>query len=61
MKNGLAPRVAETQQLGNRISFEIHHKKPIHDGGGVYDMDNMVIVTPRYHKEILDPAYHYNN
>lgn len=60
MRNGSAPRVAETQQLGGRLSFEIHHKTPIHDGGGVYDIDNMVIVTPRYHKEILDPAYHFN-
>lgn len=61
MKNGLAPRVVENQQWGGRLSYEIHHKTPIHDGGGVYDIDNMVIVKPRYHKEVLDPAYHYNN
>ncbi|MGG7523000.1 hypothetical protein ACQ3G4_16650 [bacterium BS0013] len=26
-------------------------------GGGVYDFDNLVIVTPRYHLDILDRAY----
>lgn len=60
MRNGSAPRVAETQQWGGRLSYEIHHKTPIYDGGGVYDIDNLVIVTPRYHKEVLDPAYHFN-
>ncbi len=57
---GNAPFALESQQVGGRIKYEIHHKTPIYDGGGVYDMDNMVIVTPRYHKEILDPAYHFN-
>lgn len=28
-------------------------------GGGIYDMDNMLIVTPKFHKEILDPKYHF--
>lgn len=60
MKNGFAPTPSENQWLGGRDTYEIHHKTPIHDGGEVYDMDNLVIVTPRYHKEILDPAYHFN-
>lgn len=60
MKQGKAPIPVEEQWLGGRMTYEIHHKTPIHDGGGVYDMDNMVVVTPRYHKEVLDPAYHYN-
>jgi hypothetical protein len=60
MKKGNAPIPVEEQWLGGRMTYEIHHKTPIYDGGGVYDMDNMVIVTPRYHKEILDPAYHFN-
>jgi len=37
----------------------LHHKTPINQGGSVYDVDNLYIVTPKYHKEILDPAYHY--
>ena len=28
-------------------------------GGAVYNVDNLYIVTPKYHKEILNPDYHY--
>ncbi|GAA3523271.1 hypothetical protein GCM10022393_42600 [Aquimarina addita] len=59
MLKGNSPFALQTQQVGGRIKYELHHKTPIHDGGGVYDIDNLVIVSPRYHKEILDPAYHY--
>jgi len=58
MLKGNAPFAKKAQQVGGKIKYEIHHKTPIHDGGEVYDIDNLVIVTPRYHKEILDPAYH---
>ena len=61
MQKGLAPRVLDTQQYGGALSYVLHHKKPIYDGGGVYDLDNIVIVTPRMHQEILDKAYHFNN
>jgi hypothetical protein len=60
MSKGWAPKVAKSQEVGKHVSYEIHHKTPIHAGGEVYDMDNLVIVTPRYHKEVLDPVYHYN-
>jgi hypothetical protein len=59
MKEGGAPFVRSSQQLGGQRNYVLHHKTPINQGGGVYDMDNLYIVTPKYHKEILDPAYHY--
>jgi hypothetical protein len=59
MKNGNAPIAVPEQWLGGQQAYVLHHKAPINQGGGVYDMDNLYIVTPRYHKEILDPAYHY--
>jgi hypothetical protein len=59
MKDGLAPYVKEIQQLGGQRNYILHHKTPINQGGGVYDVDNLYIVTPKYHKEILTPAYHY--
>ncbi|RIP91823.1 HNH endonuclease signature motif containing protein, partial [Salmonella enterica] len=31
---------------------EIHHIKPIEEGGGVYDIDNLRITTPKLHKFI---------
>ena len=30
-----------------------------HHGQSVYDLDNLLVVTPRYHKEILDGGYHF--
>ena len=32
--------------------FQIHHVVAIEHGGGVYDIDNFKIVTPRLHDEI---------
>lgn len=57
--NGYAPFANVNQQLGGQKVYILHHKTPINQGGSVYDMDNIYIVTPKYHKEILDPSYHY--
>lgn len=42
-------------RAGRRTRLEIHHVKPISEGGEVYDVDNMIIVSPaahiRIHKE----------
>ncbi|TAF77857.1 MAG: HNH endonuclease, partial [Bacteroidetes bacterium] len=59
MQVGLAPFTDVSQQIGGIKNYVLHHKTPINQGGAVYDMDNLYIVTPKYHKEILDPAYHY--
>jgi hypothetical protein len=58
MEKGNAPIALPSQWLGARDSYEIHHMTPISQGGGVYDFDNFLIVTPRCHKEILDDDYH---
>ena len=39
--------------------YEIHHAKPIKDGGRIYDMRNMMISTPRVHDYILPGNAHY--
>ncbi|MBF7142547.1 MULTISPECIES: S-type pyocin domain-containing protein [Pseudomonas] len=43
------------ERAGRRTRLEIHHVKPISEGGEVYDVDNMIIVSPaahiRIHKE----------
>lgn len=59
MQNGLAPYVKNSQRLGGQLSYILHHKTPINQGGAVYNFDNLYIVTPKFHKEILNPAYHY--
>lgn len=52
MKDGSAAYVRELEQVGGRVKFEIHHKNRIIDGGGVYDIDNLVVVTPKRHIKI---------
>jgi len=59
MSNGLSPIAPVSQQVGGLRSYVLHHKKPVHAGGAVYDLDNLFVVTPRLHKEILDPAFHF--
>jgi hypothetical protein len=42
-------------------SYILHHVHPIHAGGGVYELSNLVVITPRLHQEILAPDYHYKH
>lgn len=49
MRDGGAPYPRLADQAGGRTKFEIHHKKHIANGGAVYDIDNLVIMTPRQH------------
>ncbi|MFR9795520.1 RHS repeat domain-containing protein [Streptomyces sp. MS06] len=59
MQSGLAPFVLADQSTPGAYNYVLHHSFPIWAGGGVYDMDNIVIVTPKYHSEILDGDFHY--
>ncbi|MBE0543292.1 MAG: prepilin-type N-terminal cleavage/methylation domain-containing protein [Verrucomicrobia bacterium] len=59
MRKGNAPAVDVTQRVGKKVSYELHHATPIQHGGDVYDLDNIIVVTPRYHQEVLEKAYHY--
>ncbi|WP_328825050.1 hypothetical protein [Pseudomonas amygdali] len=49
MRGGGAPHPRLSDQAGGRTRFEIHHKNYISKGGAVYDIDNLVIMTPRQH------------
>jgi hypothetical protein len=59
MSEGLAPIARQSQHLGKQQSYVLHHKTPIQHGGPVYDLNNIVVVTPRLHKEILDGSFHF--
>jgi len=59
MQEGKAPFVHNTQYVGKVTNYALHHLTPIQHGGGVYDMRNIVVVTPRFHRDILDRGYHY--
>ncbi|WP_367280639.1 HNH endonuclease signature motif containing protein [Pseudomonas sp.] len=52
VRNGRTAYVRDRDHTGGRVTFEIHHSIRIADGGGVYDIDNLVVVTPNLHIEI---------
>ena len=58
MRAGAAPKADEMQIVGKLESYVLHHRTPIQHGGGVYDLDNIVVVSPRFHQEALDSSYH---
>ena len=41
-----------TDELRSKRIFQGH-------GGSTYDLSNITIATPRYHKEILDSKFHF--
>jgi hypothetical protein len=52
MTNGAAPYAEPLDSVGGREKIEIHHKQRITDGGAVYDLDNLSILTPKTHIEL---------
>lgn len=58
MEDGKSPFARKADQVGGRIKFEMHHVTPIAKGGAVYDIDNIVIVTPKRHIQIHKEERH---
>lgn len=52
MREGGAPRAASSGHNKSKKSFELHHVNEIAKGGAVYDIDNIVVMTPKQHAEI---------
>lgn len=52
MANGAAPYAEPLDTVGGREKIEIHHKHRIADGGEVYDLENLRILTPKAHIEL---------
>ena len=50
--NGKAPYVSVSERAGATVKFELHHKVYVSQGGAVYDIENITVVTPKRHKEI---------
>ncbi|HHL3301005.1 TPA: HNH endonuclease [Bacillus cereus] len=59
MLEGKAPYTPVSEQYGAHKVYILHHKQPIHQGGDVYNLDNLIIVSPKTHQTILDPTYHF--
>lgn len=49
MRKGKAPFASPADRNGGRVKFEIHHVFEVAQGGGVYDMDNLLVMTPKRH------------
>ena len=60
MSKGLAPKTPASQEYKSISSYVLHNKNPIHNGGDVYNLDNLLISSPRMHQEILDKGFHFN-
>lgn len=58
MTAGRAPFVTNRQAAGKNNKYVLHHVTPIQHGGGVCDLDNLTVATPRYRAEVLDPDCH---
>lgn len=52
VSKGYSPFTPKNQQVGGRKVYELHHDKPISQGGEVYDMDNIRVTTPKRHIDI---------
>ncbi|MHA6130201.1 HNH endonuclease signature motif containing protein [Pseudomonas fluorescens group sp. PF-1] len=49
MKKGNAPYASTNDRNGGRTKCEIHHLDEVAKGGAVYDVDNLVVMTPKRH------------
>jgi hypothetical protein len=55
IRTGNAPFAHITQWRGggdSNMRYNLHHRTAIENGGGVYDLDNIIVVTPRYHEGV---------
>ena len=51
MKKGRSPHAVEREQVGKRLRIELHHKNYISEGGDVFGLDNISLLTPKRHIE----------
>ncbi|MEW7860061.1 S-type pyocin domain-containing protein [Pseudomonas chlororaphis] len=49
---GNAPKTREQDMVGGRGVFELHHVDKVSEGGEVYNVDNLGVVTPKNHIDI---------
>nr|WP_318294934.1 S-type pyocin domain-containing protein [Pseudomonas cichorii] len=52
MRTGRASRVRKADRVGGRMSYELHHLEKISSGGGLYDVDNLRVNTPKNHIDL---------
>jgi hypothetical protein len=57
MRRGRAPYVVSGEATGGRANavYQLNHIDPLEHGGGLYDLNNIEIVTPRVHEVLARP------
>ncbi|WP_434768237.1 S-type pyocin domain-containing protein [Pseudomonas triticicola] len=49
MSKGRSAFVRAGERVGKRVKFELHHVSSLSDGGQLYDIDNLRLLTPKQH------------
>jgi hypothetical protein len=49
--NGNSPFTHKSEQVGERKRYELHHVTPVSQKGAIYDVDNIMVFTPKRHIE----------
>ncbi|MGX5089151.1 S-type pyocin domain-containing protein [Enterobacter sp. UPMP2052] len=52
LTNGYSPFTPKSERVGGRARYELHHVKPISEGGAVYGVDGIRVTTPKRHIEL---------
>lgn len=52
MRDGGAAFCPEAGRVGSRQTYNIHHVHPVARSGSVYDLDNLIIMTPKAHIDL---------
>jgi hypothetical protein len=53
MQDGKAPKAPPSERTGRKANsvYQLDHSYDLQYGGGVYDLDSIRVVTPRFHRE----------
>ncbi|HWH85162.1 MAG TPA: S-type pyocin domain-containing protein [Pseudomonas sp.] len=52
MSKGRSAFVRAGDRVGKRVKLELHHVSSLSDGGQLYDIDNLRLLTPKQHLEV---------
>jgi hypothetical protein len=54
MAAGRAPFVVGAEAVGGRANavYQINHTRPLEQGGSLFDLDYLEIITPRVHQAL---------
>ncbi len=57
MRNGMAPIAPSAQHWGDLNNYMLMHHVPFAQGGSIFDMSNILIVSPLMQQLMLDPRF----